>query len=148
MRKAQELSLNLVVVGVLALLVLVIVGGVMIFGGGDLFNSLSGMAPTDSATLTTFLTDCQQKCQTINLMKGSGDLTATQAQIFCCADDDMDDDGEVTINGELGPEICALAYSDCEVDGENPASFCVGATYDYTSPDEFGAGGLPGCNLN
>ncbi len=32
MRKAQELSLNLVVVGVLALLVLVIVGGVLIFG--------------------------------------------------------------------------------------------------------------------
>lgn len=136
MRKAQELSLNLIVVGALALLVLLIIGGVMVFGGGDLMEGLTSLMPgREDVSATSFLSSCQQKCGTLNLVVDEDDVPAGAAisssdpnynafKNYCCEAADLDGDGTIESNGDLGAEICALAYDDCTIGMYSGSSFC------------------------
>ncbi|MCW1296346.1 MAG: hypothetical protein OH319_01555 [Candidatus Parvarchaeota archaeon] len=66
MKKAQGLPLNAIVLGILALLVLVVVGAAWIVGGGNIFRGFSqiirGQTP---GTLTQAQASCQQLCTNI-----------------------------------------------------------------------------------
>lgn len=136
MRKAQELSLNLVVVGALALLVLVLIGGVMVFGGGDLIEGLTSIGASDEEVrVTSFTSTCQSKCNILNNLLDSDDLSGsgtgsfsdqtveTQVKAFCCESNDLDGDGSIEESGDLGSEYCAEFY-DCSVDGVTAETFC------------------------
>lgn len=159
MRKTQELSLNLIVVGSLALLVLLIIGGILIFGGGDLLSGLTNIGASDEEVrITSFLSTCQSRCNTLNLVMDASDLNdgisvneASQLRSFCCEASDLDQSGEYDNNGGFGGEICALAYDQCTIDGIIPNSFCKLTTagpdddvsaFDYTTVT------TAGCNLN
>jgi hypothetical protein len=131
MRKAQELSLNLIVVGALALLVLLIIGGIIIFGGGDLLSGLTSIGASDEEVrITQFLSTCQSRCNTLNLLVDYSDLQAgdeddylDQLKSYCCEATDLDLSGTYDVSGEFGPEICSLAF-DCSLDGRLPADYC------------------------
>ncbi len=98
-RKAQELSLNLIVVGALALLVLLIVGGILIFGGGDLLSGFTSIGASDEEVrITSFLSSCQSRCNTLNLMIDYDDLGGptdpkdnfiNQLSSYCCESSDL-----------------------------------------------------------
>jgi hypothetical protein len=66
MKKAQGLPLNAIVLGILALLVLVVIGAAWIVGGGNIFRGFSqiirGQTP---GTLTQAQASCQQLCTNI-----------------------------------------------------------------------------------
>lgn len=136
MRKAQELSLNLIVVGALALLVLLIIGGVMVFGGGDLINNLLGITPAqEDVDITAFLATCQQKCNTLNLLVDDNDIPTgpswstsdpnyNSVKTFCCEASDLDGDGTFEMTGgDYGSEFCGQAY-DCRIGSYSGSSFC------------------------
>lgn len=138
MRKAQELSLNLIVVGALALLVLLIVGGVLIFGGGDLIAGIGQIGPGDEEVdITAFQSSCQSKCNTLNLLYDENDLERYELTAmtnldskynsiknFCCESADLDGNGAIEDNGDLGPETCALAYSSCRIGNYGVNDIC------------------------
>jgi hypothetical protein len=152
MSKAQELSLNMIVVGSLALLVLLIIGGVMIFGGSDLMSGLTGMGPsTEEISQTTFLSQCRSKCNSLNLELQSypnwyNNFTMSNVAVqvgnswllpvnpinilrfiktFCCHSADLNGNGLIEATGSSGPEICSKAYAQsCTIDGVSPAVFC------------------------
>ncbi len=128
MRKAQEISLNLIVVGALALLVLLIVGGILIFGGGNLFSGLQSMGPdSEQVSVTSFLSKCQSKCNTLQLsIRDLNSLTQNQRNLvkaYCCEHADLDGDGKYESFGDNGPEFCADAY-DCKIGGTSLSSYC------------------------
>jgi hypothetical protein len=163
MAKAQELSLNMIVVGSLALLVLLIIGGVMIFGGSDLMSGLTGMGPSsEEVSQTTFLSQCRSKCNSLNLELQSVTNWYDQLQStfvwyyttpstlmqsikdFCCYSTDLNGNGQLEMTGSSGPEYCSKAYAQsCTIDGLSPAVFCKKAYsgqsggyayyYDFTS---------------
>ena len=68
MKKAQGLPLNAIVLGILALLVLVVIGAAWIVGGGNIFRGFSqiirGQTP---GTLTQAITSCEQLCTNIRM---------------------------------------------------------------------------------
>jgi hypothetical protein len=152
MRKAQELSLNLIVVGALALLVLLIIGGVMVFGGGDLINQLLGIAPEEEdVAITSFRSTCTTKCQTLNYVLDDNDIPTAAlwstsdpnynaVKNYCCESYDLDSDGRFETNGDLGPEICSLMF-ECRVGGQVSSSFCK----QFTTIGEMGSNT---CDLN
>ncbi|MBN1923312.1 MAG: hypothetical protein JW791_00955 [Nanoarchaeota archaeon] len=156
MRKAQELSLNLIVVGALALLVLLIVGGILIFGGGDLLSGFTSIGASDEEVrITSFLSSCQSRCNTLNLMLDYDDVEADPAQYtnqlksFCCESSDLDESGSIEENGLFGPELCSLAY-DCLLDGQSPSIYCAitytGGSFDFEDPGSIGDAATCGKN--
>ena len=133
MRRAQELSLNLIVVGALALLVLLIIGGVMIFGGGELMGGLTSVGASEQEiAITSLQSACTSKCNILNsLVNGKTDLgLETTLQVkgylwdYCCESYDLDADGVISEAGSYGPEYCALFYN-CNIDGVYPSSYCT-----------------------
>jgi len=157
MRQAQELSLNLIVIGALALLVLLIVGGVLIFGGGDFINSIMGLGPSDEQVLvTSFGSACQTRCSILKTQVDSNDLTATSPssqtisflKSYCCEASDLNQNGIYEASGSLGAEICGSFY-DCKVGTLSSLLFCrtvpEKVSRDFTSigdTDEFDVCGL------
>lgn len=160
MKKAQELSLNMIVVGALALLVLLLIGGVLMFGGGDILQGLSGMgASQEEVSLTSFRSTCASKCRIMNQLVSSYDSinaqNLNQVKNFCCESYDLDSSGLIELQGSMGPEICSAAYTECRLSGRTPANFCQGSytgterdfmgnlmveNFDFTTPE--------GCGLN
>ncbi|MFA5333754.1 MAG: hypothetical protein WC376_04635 [Candidatus Nanoarchaeia archaeon] len=132
MKKSQELSLNMIVIGALALLVLLIIGGVIIFSGGDILGSLQGMgASQDEVAVTTFKSTCASKCRILQQlappMSGTIDEDQmNQIKAFCCENYDLNSSGSIDASTALGPEYCALAYTECRISGRNPLTFCKG----------------------
>jgi hypothetical protein len=148
----------MIVVGSLALLVLLIIGGVMIFGGSDLMSGLTGMGPsTEEVSQTTFLSQCRSKCNSLNLElqsytnwyanlvqnpstgAPSPSNIAQAIKNFCCYSTDLNSNGQIETSGSSGPEICAKAYAQsCTIDGMTPMLFCKKQVangvwiYDYT----------------
>ncbi|VVB75136.1 Uncharacterised protein [Candidatus Tiddalikarchaeum anstoanum] len=131
MRKTQELSLNMIVVGALALLVLLIIGGVLIFGGGDMLSGLTSLGPSQGEVDTTaFTSTCRSKCNTLNLQvtetqyRGITSYTTNatlinQIKAFCCSSADLDGSGLISSN-----ELCSSAYTQCRLGSLSTATFC------------------------
>jgi len=132
MKKSQELSLNMIVVGALALLVLLLIGGVLMFSGGDIMGSIEGMgASQEEISVTTFRTTCASKCRILSQLSPSvsGTITAdemNQIKAFCCENFDLNSNGVIEASSTLGPEYCSKAYDDCMLKGRNPSQFCKG----------------------
>lgn len=132
MKKSQELSLNMIVIGALALLVFLIIGGVLIFSGGDILGSLQGMgASQEEVAVTTFKSTCASKCRILQQlappMSGVIDENQmNQIKAYCCENYDLNSNGIIETSTTLGPEYCALAYADCRISGRNPSIFCKG----------------------
>ncbi|MDD2679028.1 MAG: hypothetical protein PHS81_04055 [Candidatus Nanoarchaeia archaeon] len=132
MKKSQELSLNLIVVGALALLVFLIVGGILIFSGGDILGSLEGMgASQEEVSITTFRSGCSSKCRVLQQLSPSVSGTINQDEMlqikaFCCENYDLNSNGVIELSTSLGPEVCSLAYPDCRVSGRLSLQLCKG----------------------
>ena len=141
MKKAQGLPLNLIVIGALALLVLMILGGVLIMGGGSMMQGLTGMAPEEEeVAIQSLLNTCQSRCRSADLLINSLP-PANKAQLprlydFCCYGSEINSDGTV----ELGTESCAALYTDCRIADAIPSVACKGrygsASYDFTPTPE------------
>ncbi len=161
MRKTQGLPLNLIVIGALALLVLMILGGVLIMGGGSMMEGLTGAAPSEEeVALQSLLTDCQSKCRTAKMMVDDIPPTtvseAIRLQDFCCHGSDIDGNGEIDYNSET----CAAVYTDCRIGGLAPSGACASGTtpswycrdtissfssttaYDFTTSGSTGTAGI------
>ncbi|MBN1923665.1 MAG: hypothetical protein JW791_02805 [Nanoarchaeota archaeon] len=130
--KSQELSLNLIVIGSLALLVLLIVGGILIFGGGDLLSGFTSIGASEQeVTQISFINHCRSLCNTLNLrmdweqLEDSPELFWKEVKDYCCEHSDLDKSGGLDYYGEKGPEICALAF-DCMFDTRLASEFCDG----------------------
>jgi hypothetical protein len=133
MKKSQELSLNMIVIGALALLVLLIVGVVVVVYGGDIIESIQGIgASPEEVAITTFRSTCASKCRILSGLEPpvSGVIDENQMnqiKSFCCSNYDLNSNGEIESSTTLGPEYCALAYAECRVSGRNPGQFCKGS---------------------
>jgi len=132
MKKSQELSLNLIVVGALALLVFLIVGGILIFSGGDILGALQGMgASQQEVAITTFRSSCASKCRVLQQLAPSVSGVINQDQMlqiktFCCENYDLNSNGLIELSTEIGPEFCSLAYADCKLSGRSSVQLCKG----------------------
>ena len=139
MKKSQELSLNMIVIGALALLVFLIIGGVVIFSGGDILGSLQGMgASQEEVSVTTFKSTCASKCRILQQLAPpvSGIIDENQMnqiKAFCCENYDLNSNGIIEVSTTLGQEYCALAYAECKISGRAPSTFCKGKYYKVTS---------------
>jgi hypothetical protein len=129
-KKSQELSINMIVVGVLALLVMVIVI-VLIFYGGEIMGSFGGFGvQEEELAVTTFKNTCTGKCRTLQSFNIPSGKTLTQDQMtqvkgFCCESYDLNANTYIDLSTELGPEICSLAYPNCG--SRSSAVLCQGS---------------------
>ncbi|MFA5333717.1 MAG: hypothetical protein WC376_04450 [Candidatus Nanoarchaeia archaeon] len=135
MKKSQELSLNMIVIGALALLVFLIIGGVLIFSGGDILGSLQGMgASQDEVAVTTFKSTCASKCRILQQLAPPTSGTIDENQMnqikaYCCENYDLNSNSNIEDSTTLGPEYCAKAYTECKISGKTPSQFCKGKYY-------------------
>lgn len=110
MKKAQELSMNLIVVGALALTVLLIVGGMVIFGPWDMLGSFTS---SDDSSQQLLMTKCSSKCTNLKYYASDpADLTDDELKTYCCEYVDLNGDQLVDVN-----ELCADAYN-CKLNGK------------------------------
>lgn len=144
MKKSQELPLNFIVLGAMALLVFLIVGGVVIFYGDDISAIFGNIGVSDDeVALTTFQSSCSSKCRVLNQIVSSISSPISETQMesikaFCCESYDLDSDGYYETSSALGPEICSLAYTDCKISGKSPSSFCTGTYSKVTGTNIYG----------
>jgi hypothetical protein len=111
MRKAQELSMNLIVIGALSLTVLLIVGGILIFGPWDVLGSFTSSSDSSQQLL---ITKCNSKCNNLKYLATDVDnLASSDLKGFCCESLDINKDGQIQDN-----EICANAYKRCSLNGK------------------------------
>jgi hypothetical protein len=83
----------------------------------------------EDVNLVMFLSSCQTECRLLgadlnsSLLESINDEVDTVLKDYCCASNDLDGDGILETAGELGPEICSLAY-ECVLDGVHSRDFC------------------------
>ena len=117
--------------------------GILIQQSFDPF--LSDDTPIQTNKLSIFLTKCQTRCDTLDLLndysdfQGEIDLESIDIlKSYCCEFEDVDENGNIDENGEYGPEICALSTNDCIIDEESIQQICE--NYELNS--------VEGCEIN
>jgi len=88
MKKAQGLPLDLLVVGTLAILVLVVVGGAFMAGGSNIFGGIASFygSQTGGAELNNYRNRCNQECNNLKMTTYDSELAAEEAaknSLFC-----------------------------------------------------------------